>query len=240
VLTGMLGRLLLTSPGDAVTDVLGSGGEQVLPLLVDHLFGALIVGVYVAIVLSAIMSTVDSLLVVASSAVVRDGYQKLYHPELDDAALMGLARRVTFVLASLALMVALAVAWTTPDRTIFWFVIFGWTGIAATFCPTVILSLFWPGFTARGALAAMIAGFVAVPLFKFGVYRLPGIGEALAPLEELVPAFCVSFLVGFLASRARRDPPEVRARVEEELAWAAAREAPREIGIKKTRDSRPG
>ena len=40
------------------------------------------------VVVAAIMSTVDSLLVLAASAVVRDIYQKIYRPELADAALV--------------------------------------------------------------------------------------------------------------------------------------------------------
>ena len=43
----------------------------------------IIIGIYIAAVLSAVMSTVDSLLVVASSAVTRDFYQQILHPDVD-------------------------------------------------------------------------------------------------------------------------------------------------------------
>ena len=56
--------------------------EQVLFKVAGDLLPAVISGVMVAAVLSAIMSTADSLLVVASSALVRDWYQKVRHPEL--------------------------------------------------------------------------------------------------------------------------------------------------------------
>ncbi len=220
---GMVGRALLTRPGVPVEQVLGHGGEQVLPMLVEHLMPALVVGLYIAIVLAAIMSTVDSLLVVAGSAWVRDWVQKVRRPDLPDDALVGMSRRATFALSLAALAVALGVGLTTPDRTIFWFVIFGWSGIAATFCPTIILSLAWPGFTARGALAAMVTGFASVPLFKFAAPHLPGIGPLLGELGELPPAFTVSMLVGVLVSLA---DPAGRARladVAEELAEAARR-----------------
>ena len=46
--------------------------------------------------------------------------------------------------------------------TIFWFVIFGWSGISATFCPVIILSLFWKRLTGKGAIAAMVTGGSAV------------------------------------------------------------------------------
>ena len=190
VVIGLLGRALL-----------GVEGEAVLPDLAQFLMPTLIVGLYVAIVLSAIMSTADSLLVLAASAAVRDWYQQVLHPDLPDASLVRASRNATLILAALALAVALSVAILSPSRTVFWFVIFGWSGIAATFCPTVILSLFWAGFTARGALAAMITGFLGVPFFKFLAPALPGsLGPFFGALEELIPAFLLSALAGMLAS----------------------------------------
>jgi len=85
-----------------------------------------IIGVYIAAVLSAIMSTVDSLLVVASSAVSRDFYQQIVRPDIDEDSLMGLSKKVTLILAFLALVVALLGSILSPDRTDFWFIIFGW------------------------------------------------------------------------------------------------------------------
>src|SRR5690606_22765019 len=100
----------------------------------------------------------------------------------------------------------LGVAVTTPDRPVFWFVIFGWSGIAATFCPTMILSLFWSGMTARGAMASMIVGFVGVPVFKFVAPALGGeLGAAFGALSELPPAFAASLCAGFVVSLLDRE-----------------------------------
>lgn len=199
VLTGLVGRHLLVGPG-ADAAGLGSGGEAVLPMLVEHVMPIILVGLFVAIVLSAIMSTIDSLLVLASSAVVRDWYQKVAAPETPDHALVGRSRVATFALAFVALLIAVGVAIATPDRTVFWFVIFGWSGISATFCPTMILSLFWAGMTARGALVGMLTGFVCVPLFKFVAPELPEVGDAFTKLSELPPAFAASMAAGVLVS----------------------------------------
>jgi len=200
VLTGMVGRAWLTGPGDAVEKALGNGGQDVLPQLVEALMPAAIVGLFIAIVLSAIMSTVDSLLVVASSAAVRDLYQQVLHPELKDDQLMGLSRGATLLLALVALVIAISMGFLVEGRTVFWFVVFGWSGIAATFCPTMILSLYWSKMTARGALAAMVVGFLGVPLFKFGATALPGAGAWFAELAELPPAFLLSFVAGVVVS----------------------------------------
>ena len=106
VLIGMIGRAVLLEPAQVLPDVLGQGGQDVLPLLVVKAVPEWVAGIYIAIVLAAIMSTVDSLLVLASSAFVRDYYQKVRHPEMSDEQLLGRSRTVTFVLAGIALCIA--------------------------------------------------------------------------------------------------------------------------------------
>lgn len=201
VVTGMAGRALLTGPDGDVVSILGNGAQDVLPLSVELLMPPVLVGLYIAIVLSAIMSTVDSLLVVASSAAIRDIYQQVLHPELGDDVLMKHSRTATLALGGVALAIAVAMGALVEGRTVFWFVVFGWSGIAATFCPTMILSLYWRGMTAKGALAAMITGFVCVPLFKFGVTALPGVGPYAAELAELPPAFFLGGLAAVVVSK---------------------------------------
>jgi sodium/proline symporter len=226
VCVGLVGRALLTGPGDELLETLGPSGQEVLPQLVEHVFPAFIIGLYIAIVLSAIMSTVDSLLVLAGSAAVRDYFQKVRRPDLADETLMTASRRATLLLASVALLLSMIIAITVPDRTIFWFVIFGWSGIAATFCPIMILSLYWPGLTLRGTLAGMLAGFLGVPLFKFGAPLLPGVGPLFVGLAELGPAFLLSGLVAVAVSL--RDPEGRRrvADVAEDLRAAASGVSP--------------
>ena len=197
VLVGVVGRAVLT--GD-----LGPAGQEVLPRMVDALLPAFVAGLFIAIVLAAIMSTIDSLLVVASSAAVRDVYQKILRPDLSDAAVFRWVSRLTLALSAVALALALGVALATGRQPIFWFVIFGWSGIAATFCPTIILSLAWPRFTLRGAQAAMVAGFLSVPFFEFVAPGLPGVGATFAALEEMAPSFLVSGVVGIAVSLADR------------------------------------
>jgi sodium/proline symporter len=222
VLIGLVGRYLLTGPGDDVQAVLGLKAENVLPQLVEHLLPLALIGLFIAIVLSAIMSTVDSLLVLAASAVVRDYHQQVKHPELRDEALVPLSRRVTFGLALIALILAFGVAGMTGRQSVFWYVLFGWSGIAATFCPTIILSVFWCGMTRRGALAAMITGFLAVPLFTFLVPKLGALGAVIAQLSELPPAMVLSFAIGVAVSLGDRAGAQRLGEVGTELDEAAA------------------
>jgi Na+/proline symporter len=147
------------------------------------------------------MSTIDSLLVLASSALTRDFYQQIFHPELDEKKMANLSRWVTLGMALFALGIAISVALLSPDRTVFWFVIFGWSGIAATFCPVIILSIFWKAYSEAGAIASMLTGFLCVPIFKFWVQALPGIGPYFEKLDVLAPSFLLAMLSGYVFTK---------------------------------------
>jgi sodium/proline symporter len=196
VLIGIYGRYLLTSIGETPESVLGNGAQNVLPMLVEKVMPLSLIGIYIAAVLSAIMSTIDSLLIVASSAISRDFYQQIFKPNKTEKQMTNISRVITLALALLALCLALIIAVSSPDRTIFWFAIFGWSGIAATFCPTIILSIFWKGFSEKGAIASMITGFLSVPIFKFGFTAIDSIGIYFDKLGELAPAFLLAAVVG--------------------------------------------
>ena len=200
VLIGILGRYMFTQFGDNPESILGNSGENVLSLVLGQVMPTFIVGIYIAVVLSAVMSTVDSLLVVASSAVTRDIYQKIINPDIDQKSLMKLSKQITLILALLALVVAIFVSIISPTRTVFWFVIFGWSGIAATFCPVIILSIFWSGMTEKGAIASMITGFLCIPFFKFIAPKFQIIGPYILSLDVMLPSVMFAMIIGWYFS----------------------------------------
>jgi len=201
VTIGILGRYLFTTAGQDAEAILGNNGEEVLIHMIEHFFPLIIIAIYIAVVLSAIMSTIDSLLVVASSAVVRDFYQQILHPNLDERKMARISRLVTLLMAMFALAIAILVAISTPERTVFWFVIFGWSGIAATFCPVIILSLFWKEYSEKGAIASMIVGFLSVPFFKFVVQNIEGVGIYFQKLDVLAPSFLLAMIAGWIFTK---------------------------------------
>ena len=155
------------------------------------------------------MSTIDSLLILASSAITRDFYQKVFRPEIKDESLTKISRTSTAIMAFTALIIAMIMNYVSPDRQIFWVILFGWSGIAATFCPVIILSLFWKGYSERGAIASMISGFISVLLFNFVFKEMSGIGPYFVALDVLAPSFAVAMIVGFVVSK--KYPPRAEA-----------------------------
>ena len=116
VTLGWCGRLLVADLGD---------GEQVLFALATLLLPALAAGVMVSAILSAIMSTADSQLLVAASAVSHD------------LGLGGRERRLLYSRIAVVLLVGFAVlvALTLPEA-IFSRVLFAWTALGSAFGPT--------------------------------------------------------------------------------------------------------
>ena len=173
VLTGMAGRVLVPGLSDP---------EMVLPILSADLFPALFTGLFLVVVLAAIMSTADSVLLLASSAVVRDVVQPVFRPDLDQRRLALYGKLTTVVIGLVGLGFAL-----TETRLIFWFVLFAWSGLASAFTPVVVCSLFWSGTTRAGAIAGMVSGFLAaviwVLVFKSSFYEL----------YEMWPGFLTGF-----------------------------------------------
>lgn len=215
VTVGILARIFFTKPGDDPEAILGTGGEDVLSMVTHEFLPTILVAIFIAIVLSAIMSTIDSLLVLASSAVTRDFYQKIFHPDIKDKDLTRFSRLITVAMALAALGIAILLYNLYPDRQIFWIMIFGWSGIAATFCPVIILSLFWKGYSEKGAIASMISGFLAVIIIKFVFTPMEGIGEYLKELDVLAPSFAFAMLVGVIVSKIFPPKPEAVKMIEE-------------------------
>ena len=208
VTIGILARVLFTESGQDPEAILGNAGEDVLSIMTENFLPYVVVAIYVAVVLSAIMSTIDSLLVIASSAITRDFYQKIFHPEIKDEDLTRMSRWVTLIMAILALIIAIITAMSSPDRTVFWMVIFGWSGIAASFCPVIILSLFWKGYSEAGAIASMVTGFLCVPFFKFVVANMEGVGPYFEKLDVLGPSFLLAMISGWIFSKIH--PPQAK------------------------------
>ena len=210
VFIGIMARYFFTEAGYDVEETLGNNGQNSLILVIEFMLPIVFVGLYIAVILAAIMSTVDSLLVLASSALVLDIYYKILKPSVSLKKLVGISRVVTFTLASISLLISLLVAISTPERSIFWFVLVGFHGIAASFCPTIILTLFWKDFSEKGAIAAMISGFLGILVFKFIMPRIEGIGIYFDKIAELAPAMLMGFLSGYLVSRLFPNKPTTK------------------------------
>jgi len=161
--------------------------EAVFPDLVAQLFPPLMIGLFVAAILAAIMSTADSLLMLAATTLVRDCYQKIINPDVSERRAVFYLRATVVVIS----VVALAIA-NMEVRAIYTFALFAWAGIACAFCPPLILSLFSRRTNRHGVLAGAVVGFVSAFVWY---------ANKSWTLYEMVPGFAFSFLATALVSR---------------------------------------
>ncbi len=173
--------------------------ENLYPTLAQVHLHPVLFGIVVASIFAAIMSTADSQLLVASSAVVRDLYERIVRKgrTLDQQRLVLYSRVVTVLLVALALLLGFIL-----EGLVFWLVLFAWAGLGAALGPTSILALYWRGTTRTGVLAGLVTGTVVTVLWK----RTPDLS---AVVYELVPAFVLAGAATVIISRITRRPEDI-------------------------------
>lgn len=188
VLAGLSGVLVLDTP------LAADDREKVFIELVNLLFHPVIAGICLAAILAAIMSTADSQLLVSSSVFTEDLYRALLRHEAGPRELVAIGRGSVAVLAGVAFVIAL-----DPETMILDLVGYAWAGLGAAFGPVVILSLYWPRMTRRGALAGIVTGGITVVVWK----HLEG---DLFAVYEFLPGFLLSLAAIWIASLTDRSP----------------------------------
>ncbi|MFN5615313.1 MAG: sodium/proline symporter PutP [Brevundimonas sp.] len=221
----LIGAMAVGLTGAAWTAVHGldvSDPETIFILLSEVLFDPLVTGFLYAAILAAIMSTISSQLLVASSSLVEDAYALLLRR---DAGRRALARSGRLAVVAVALA-ALGLAWN-PESNVLGLVANAWAGFGAAFGPLILLALTWRRMTRNGALAGMLVGAATVLVWIYAP-----VGPDSSPLSsmvyEIVPGFLLSALAIVVVSLLDRAPPAavtgvfdtVRARLAQPAARA--------------------
>jgi len=135
-------------------------------------------GLLLAAPFAAVMSSVDSFLLMVSSAVVRDIYQNRVNPNASEKRLKRLSYLVTAVVGILAMLAVL-----NPPQYLQDLIVFATSGLAGCFLMPVLLGLYWPQITAKGAIAGMLGGLGCHLSLYIAGYVIKGKFEAFKLLE---------------------------------------------------------
>ena len=189
VFIGIVGYSM--SKAGAIEVLTGSNSETII-VRVAHLLStygaipAIIGGLILAGMLAATMSTADSQLLAAASAVSQNLVKDCFHIKITEKMSIVVARITVVVIAVIGVFMA-----SNPDSSVFDIVSFAWAGFGATFGPVVLVSLFWKGANRYGVLAGMVSGGVMIFLWKYVIAKLGGVFA----IYELLPAFIVAVAV---------------------------------------------
>lgn len=129
--------------------------------VLDHL-PAIFIGLFVAAVLAAAMSTADAQLLNATSAITNDLYQAVKGKPIREDRSVLINRIVVLIIGAIAIIVAL-----DPPDLIVWLLAVAQTLMIGAFFAPIVLGLFWKRATATAALMGMIVGFVSAVVTQF-------------------------------------------------------------------------
>jgi len=127
--------------------------DLTVPTLVSQLLPPVVGAIIIAAVLGAMMSTIDSILLLAGSLVVENIYVPFVNPDVGQEKGLKIARAATLVIGTLGLLVALK-----PPAAILWIVTMSFSLMASAFTFPFLLGVWWPRATKEGAIVGMISG----------------------------------------------------------------------------------
>ena len=196
---GIFGRAYAVRNGLVVEDP-----ETIFILLAELLFHPLVTGFLFAALLAAVMSTISSQLLVASSSLTEDFYRLFLRKEAGDKETV-LVGRISVLLVGI---VAAILAWN-PDSKVLDLVSHAWAGFGAAFGPLIVLSLTWRRMTGTGAVAGLVVGAATVVgwiLLGWDASFMGGPG-----IYEIIPGFAAAWAAIYFVSLATQGRVEFRA-----------------------------
>ncbi len=206
VFIGIVGRALY--PTELTTS---SDAENVFIILSTRLLPPLLAGFVMAGILAATISSSDSYLLIAASALAKNVYQGIFRKNATDKQVMKVSRLTLLVISIIAMVIA-----SKEDSVIFTIVSFAWAGFGAVFGPLMLMSLFWKRTNRAGAIAGMLSGGITVFVWKLVIRPLGGVWN----IYELLPAFIVSCIFIVVVSLMTAPPS---AEVQEDFDFVASK-----------------
>lgn len=172
-------------------------GDLAMPLVARAVLPTFIGALMLAAITAAMMSTVDSLLIVAGSALSEDIYRNLFDPEATRRRRMVIARLGILVVGAAPLVMTLL---GVGEGELVQFIVLLFTALmASSFFMPVVAGVFWRRANKQGAIAAMVGGLgVSVAWELFGT----------ASIDPVLPGFLCSAALLFGVSLMFPPPPE--------------------------------
>jgi sodium/pantothenate symporter len=163
-------------------------------------------GLLIAAPFAAVMSTVDSFLLMISSAMVRDVYQRNISPNAKEQTIKRLSYLCTLIVGSLAMIVAI-----NPPDFLQDIIVYVGSGLAACFLAPAIFMMYWPRSNVQGSTIGMLSGFSAhLAMYVAGMFTNGSFFKAyrLFNFDPIIVGLVVSFAVTYVATLATPAPPQ--------------------------------
>jgi cation/acetate symporter len=208
LLTFVLGFGAMVLVGQEAIQAVDRGGNMAAPLLAEAVGGRAFLGFIAAVAFATILAVVAGLTLSGAAALSHDLWVNVVrHGEATETEQLRVARLATLVLGVLAILLGIGF----KGQNVAFMVGLAFAIAASGNFPALFLSMFWRGFTTRGAVASMLTGTALTlvlicfsPTIQVDILKRPA---ALLPLRNpgllSIPA---AFLAGLLASVLRPEP----------------------------------
>lgn len=130
--------------------------DLTVPTLIQQFFPPILGGVVLAAALGAMMSTIDSIILMAGSLVSVNIFDKFMEKKLDTTKSLKVSRYVTLTIGVLSTIIAI-----NPPAAIMWIVTMSFSFMAAAFTFPLLLGIWWPRATKEGGLAGIVGGAIS-------------------------------------------------------------------------------
>ncbi|MBG7588079.1 cation acetate symporter [Rothia kristinae] len=191
------------------------GVNSAAPLLAFELGGSLLMGIIAAVAFATILAVVAGLAITASASFAHDVYTNVIcKGNADPRREIRVAKTTVVVIGLLAIAGGIG----AQGQNVAFLVALAFAVAASANLPTILYSLFWKGFTTRGAVWSMYGGLIlAVGLILVSpvisgseTSMLPEADFAIFPLANpglvSIPAGFLLGWLGSVTSRTREDP----------------------------------
>ena len=196
---GVFGRAYAVRNGLNVED-----SETIFIVLADLLFNPFVTGFLYAALLAAVMSTISSQLLVASSSLTEDFYRLFLRKQASEGESVMVGRISVLIVGVVAAFIA-----SDPNSEVLGLVSNAWAGFGAAFGPLIILSLMWSRMSGSGAVAGLVAGAVTVIAWISLGWNSSFLGGP--GVYEIIPGFIVAWLAIYVVSMMTESTGEFRA-----------------------------
>ena len=172
--------------------------DQIIPMILQRGLNPFLASIFIAGIVAAGMSTIDGILVTTTGAVTRDIYQKIINKDATDEAVMKLSKVVTVIIGIIVICFGVF-----QPGSIFEINLFAFSGMAIFVVP-ILFGIYWKKATAKGAIAAVIAGIISLLLFTLN----PSVKALAMGFHALFPTTIIASIVMIVVSKFTKTPPQ--------------------------------
>ena len=183
--------------------------DRIMPaiavFLTENVGAGWLAGLLIAAPFAAVMSTVDSFLLMISSGLVRDIYQRNMNPAASERRLKRLSYLFTLLVGGAALLGAI-----NPPQFLQDIIVYTGSGLAACFLAPVVYAIYWPRSNVQGCVAGMLGGFAAhLSMYVGGIWANGSFFRPykLFDFDPIIVGLLVSFVAGYVVTKWTPPPP---------------------------------